>query len=128
MRKGVTRGLLIGLVSAVIVALYQWLRYGSDAEPELFTRISNGVFQFGLIYLMIGVVIFSRLASFRRRMGVPNYLAMLKFKTVEEKREHDESNRNLNAKDARALEERGRDITFLVAAVLMILVSIAFSL
>ncbi|KEO84077.1 hypothetical protein [Tumebacillus flagellatus] len=127
MRRGFLRGLLIGIVSAVLIALYQWLRYRPDTFAELSTRISNGVFQIGLIYLIIGVVVFSRLFSFRRRMGVPNYLAMMKFKTIEEKREYEEANRALNERDAQSLRERGRDITMLISALLMIVVSIAFS-
>ncbi|PWK16166.1 hypothetical protein [Tumebacillus permanentifrigoris] len=127
MRKGIVRGLIIGLVSAVVIVLYQWLRYRPDTTLDLYTRISNGVFQFGLIYLMVGVVIFSRLFSFRRRMGLRNYVELMKIKTREEHLENEKVKAELNERDKVVLRERGRDVTLLVAALLLMLVSVVLT-
>lgn len=127
MRRGWMRGLLIGLISAVLIALYQWVRYRPDTMAELFSRISNGVFQIGLLYLIIGVVTFSRLFSFRRRMGLRNLVAEMRIKTKEEFEEYRKANAELNERDKQMLKERGRDITLLISALAMFVVSIVLT-
>jgi hypothetical protein len=127
MRRGIVRGLVIGLISAVVIALYQWLRYRPETTAELMSRISSGEFQIGLLYLIFGVVTFSRLFSFRRRMGLQNYVAMMKYKTREEYLEHKKADAELNERDKAALQERGRDVTMLVAALVMIVIAIALT-
>ena len=126
MKKGFLRGVLIGAIVSALVALYVWLK---GHEVLSFTEhLSNALFQIGLILLIIGVIIFTRLVSYRRRLVLKNYYAMFTSKTREEYRQHVESEEELNEKDTKNFGERGRDISMLVAALVPILLSILLSL
>jgi hypothetical protein len=128
MKKGISRGLLVGLVLFVLDALYVWLRYKPDGTEHWLILTSNSAFQLGLIVSMIGVVIFSRLFSYRRRMGLKRVPMFEKFGSKEEYKAHLEEQEKMNEKDEESLEERGRDMTLLVSAVFLLVVSILMTI
>lgn len=131
MRKGFSRGLLIGVAVATLVALFTWFRYGYASPTAFFGRVSTSLFQFGLVFLMLGVVIFSRLFSYRRRMGLKNYWAMLRARTEREYEANVQAEEEANEKEAEDKaygEEKGRDATLLIASLFMIVISIVLTI
>ncbi|HEU4965337.1 MAG TPA: hypothetical protein VFV52_16035 [Bacilli bacterium] len=119
--------LSITVVACAIVFLYQWLKYEPADRTEFYLRAGDALFQFGLVLLMVGVVIFTRLFSMRRRMGLMNWMAMMRFKTREEAIENKNVEAELNEKDDERMKERGRDATWLIAAVLTIVIAIVLT-
>ena len=128
MIKGITRGLLLGLVLLALDLAYVFLRYRPDGWDAWRLAISNSLFLLALCVLIAGVVIFSRLFSFRRRMHLPKVNPFERFNTREELEDHKNEQEKMNEEDKVSLEERGRDATLLVTAVFLILVSIVISL
>lgn len=126
MGRGLRRGLYIGLIATVLVAVYVWFKYRPDGLASYAEHLSNSLFQIGLLLLIIGVVIFSRLFSFRRRYNLPAIIP--KGKTPEDHAEIVAEDEEKNERDKIELAERGRDATFLVAAGVAILVSILLTL
>ncbi|TCP57852.1 hypothetical protein EV586_102298 [Tumebacillus sp. BK434] len=122
MGRGLRRGLYIGLIATVVVAVYVWIKYRPDGLASFAEHLSNSLFQIGLLLLILGVVIFSRLFSFRRRYNLPAIIP--KGKTPEDVAELRAEDEEKNARDKVELAEKGRDATFLVAAVVTILISI----
>ncbi|MGB8954074.1 MAG: hypothetical protein WCC10_01755 [Tumebacillaceae bacterium] len=124
MAKGIKRGLLIAVIVIALVALYVYFKYDPEVWIVFAHRLSNALFQIGLLFLIIGVVIFSRFGSYRRRMGLKNYWAMMKFKQQEEFEQLKKDEEELNKRDKERMKEQGRDITLLVSAVAMLVISI----
>lgn len=124
MAKGIKRGLLIAGIVIALVALYVYVKYDPEVWFVFAHRMSNALFQIGLLFLIAGVVIFSRIGSYRRRMGLKNYVAMMRFKQKEEYEQFVKDEAELNEKDEELLKEQGRDISLLVSAVAMLMVSI----
>lgn len=128
MRRGITRGLLIGLAATVVILIYVLLRYGYRSTPDFLNQLSTDLFQIGLLLLIIGVVIVSRLFRFRRQMGLPNYGALFRSRTREEYQEHMKVSDELREKDEEEVEERGRDLTLLIAASVTIVIAILLTI
>jgi purine-cytosine permease-like protein len=124
MRTALTRGLLIGVVAAIVVTIYVLIRYGVPSIREFLDHVSTDLFQIGLLLLIVGVVIFTRLFSFRRRMGLKQYGAMMRSKTKEEYEEHIKVSEELTEKEEEEYEESGRNATWLFGAITAILISI----
>lgn len=124
MAKGIKRGLLIALIVIALVALYVYWKYDPQVWLVFAYRLSNALFQIGLLFLCAGVAIFARIGSFRRRMGLKNYVAMMRFKQPEEFEQLKKDEEELNEKDKERLKEHGRDITLLVSAIAMLVISI----
>jgi Ca2+/Na+ antiporter len=124
MRKGFLRGLIIGVILSLIVLTYIWLRYDT-AAPEWTLRLSNALFSIGLLTLIGGVIVFTRLFSYRRRMGLVNYTAWMRFRTREEAEQFKKDEEELNEQDREAEQEGlSRDISLLIAALVLIAASI----
>lgn len=119
--KGIL-GLAGGLIALVL--LYQWLVYRPVDATELYLRTGDALFKLGLLLLIVGVVIFTRLFSMRRRLGLINWMAMFKFRTPEEAQQWKVDEAEMNEKDEEVIKERGRDLTWLLAAFLVIAIAI----
>ncbi|MCX7569458.1 hypothetical protein OS242_05750 [Tumebacillus sp. DT12] len=129
MIKGITRGLLLGLILLAVDLVYVFLRYRPDGWDAWRLAISNSIFLLALCVLIGGVTVFSRLFSFRRRMYLPNVNPLERQPhTREEKQELEHEKAKMNEEDKVSLNERGRDITLLVTAAMLVLVSILLSL
>lgn len=128
MIKGITRGLLLGLVLLAVDLAYAFLRYRPDGWDAWRLAVSNSLFLLSLVVLIAGVTVFSRLFSFRRRMYLPKVNPFERFNTREELQDHKNEQEKMNKEDKVSLEERGRDMTLLVTAVFLILVSIVLTL
>jgi hypothetical protein len=124
MRKAFTRGLLIGVVAAIVVTIYVLIRYGVPSTGAFLDRLSTDLFQIALLLLIVGVVISTRLFSFRRRMGLKQYGAMMRSKSKEEYQEHIKVSEELTTKEAEEYEDNGRNFTWLIGALTAILISI----
>ncbi|MGZ4134745.1 MAG: hypothetical protein ACXVC1_05580 [Tumebacillaceae bacterium] len=124
MRKAFTRGLLIGVVATVVVTVYVLIRYGFTSTGAFLDRLATDIFQVGLLLLIVGVVISTRLFSFRRRMGLRQWGAMMRARTKEEYQEHVKVSAELTDKEEEEYEDTGRNFTWLIGAVFTILVSI----
>jgi purine-cytosine permease-like protein len=120
--RGLKRGTSIGFGVSLVVALYVWIRYRPDTLADFAPQYSNSLFQIGLLFLVIGVVIFTRLFSFRRRYNLPRIFPI--GKTPEDEKEFQMEDEEKNIRDAYELEEKGRDTTFLISALVMIVISI----
>ena len=128
MAKGIKRGLLIAAVATALVALYVYIKYDPEVWFVFANRLSNALFQIALFALMGGVIVYARVGSYRRRMGLKNYGAMLRFKQKEEYEQLKMDEEEMNEKDKERLAEHGRDITLLVSAAAMILLCILLTL
>lgn len=128
MIKGITRGLILGLILLVVDVAYVFLRYRPDEWDAWRLAVSNSLFLFALCVLIAGVTVFSRLFSFRRRMHLPKVNPFERPHTREEEKDQQNEKEKMNEEDKVSLTERGRDITLLVTAVMMILVSILLTL
>ncbi len=126
MGRGLKRGLYVGQVITVIVAIYAWIRYRPDDFASFAAHLSNALFQIGLLLLIIGVVIFTRLFSFRRRYHLPAIVP--KGKTPEDHAEMKAEDEERNERDKRELAEKGRDTTFLFSALVTIVISIVLTI
>lgn len=124
MLRGIKRGLIVAVAATLLVALYVW--WQDDPYRTFAAHLSTALFQIGLLMLMAGVVIFTRLSSYRRRMGLQNITAMFTSRTRQEYEEHQNAEDELNAKDAQLKSKNnfGRDITMLIAALVTIAVSV----
>ncbi|ASS73953.1 hypothetical protein CIG75_02455 [Tumebacillus algifaecis] len=126
MGKGLKRGLIFGLIATALVAIYVWVRHRPDTIASYAEQLSNSLFQIGLILLIFGVVIFTRLFSFRRRYNLPAIIP--KGKTPEDHKEMVAEDLEKNEKDKVELAEKGRDATFLFAALVTIIISILLTI
>jgi hypothetical protein len=124
MTNGYIRGLVLGVIFLLLDLVYVWRRYAPDTTVAWKHHTSESLFLFALCVLIFGVVIFTRLFSFRRRMHLPKINPFDRFTTREEYEQHLLDQEKRNEEDEIRLQERGRDITLLVTAMFMIGVSI----
>jgi type III secretory pathway component EscU len=125
---GIGRGLIVGLVFLVINLIFVFFKYSPDTGAAWATHVSNGIFQIGLILLVLGVAVFTRLFSYRRRMQLRNLTAMYRAKTPEEYQEMTGDEEEKNERDQMILQEEGRDATFLTASLFLIVLSIVLTI
>lgn len=127
-RTGFVRGLIIGLCFLAINLVYVAFNHAPATASEWALHVSNGIFLIGLLLLILGVSMFTRLFSYRRRMQLLNITALYRSKTREEYQEVLAEDEERNERDTEELQEEGRDITFLVAALFLIVLSILLTI